>query len=192
MICYFGEFPKWFNFFLETCRYNDSVKFIIFSDSKKHYPTAQNVTYKKLSLHEFNWLASEKLNIAIRLLEPYKVCDFKPAFGAIFEDCLQGTDFWGHCDIDLVFGNIRSFITNEILDIYDIITARKEYLLGHFTLYRNEDKINRIYEQSKNYKFIFQSRELFSFDECNFLWWHLLAGYNILNIQSPVRACRMW
>ena len=48
-------------------------------------------------------------------------------------------DFWGYCDIDLIFGNIRKFITDDILDKYDKILSR-----GHFTLFRNKDSINTI------------------------------------------------
>jgi len=31
--------------------------------------------------------------------------------------------FWGYCDIDLIFGNIRAFMTDELLNEYDIIKS---------------------------------------------------------------------
>ena len=187
IVCYFGEFPKWFDFFLETCKYNSSVKFLIFTDTNEPYPPMHNVTFEKLSLDEFSRLASQKLNLDIRISEAYKVCDYKPAYGVIFEDYLIGIDFWGHCDLDIVFGDIRSFITDKMLEEYDVITAKKEFLTGHFTLY-NSRTAHRIYEHSKDYQYVFQCQELFSFDECNFLWWYLLNGHNILNMQSPVES----
>ena len=188
MICYFGNFPTWFNIFLETCKHNSTVRFIIFTDNKVQCSNLPNVTYKNFSLDKFNSLASEKLGLSINISKPYKLCDFKPAYGIIFEDYLKDADFWGHCDVDLIFGDIRSFITSRILSKYDVITARKEYVVGHFTLYRNTNIVNRMYEQSKDHQLVFQDQRTFSFDECNFLWWYLLNGYNILNIQSPIES----
>ena len=116
-----------------------------------------------------------------------KYATTKPAYGAIFEDYLIGVDFWGHCDLDIVFGDIRSFITDEMLEEYDVITAKKEFLAGHFTLYNNRTTC-RMYEHSKDYRRVFQRQELFSFDECNFLWWYLLNGHDILDISSPIES----
>ena len=60
----------------------------------------------------------------ISLERPYKLCDFRPAFGEIFADELAGYDFWGHSDLDLIFGQIR------------------EHLLGH-GLRRRQDPVQR-------------------------------------------------
>jgi len=74
---------------------------------------------------------------------------------------LSGYDFWGHCDNDLIFGDIRSFITEEILDRYDRILSR-----GHFSLYRNSPDVNAIYkEASPDYKTVFSSPKNFCYDE---------------------------
>ena len=47
----------------------------------------------------------------ISLERPYKLCDYKPSYGEVFKDELAGYDFWGNCDIDLVWGNIKKNFT---------------------------------------------------------------------------------
>jgi len=48
--------------------------------------------------------------------------------GLIFEDYVAGYDFWGHCDLDVVWGDIRKFLHTRILSDSDIILlAPKQY-----------------------------------------------------------------
>lgn len=89
-------------------------------------------------------LFENKLQMKICLNSPYKLCDYRPMYGLLFEDYLSGYDFWGHCDNDLIFGNIRKFLTNDILSKYDRILSR-----GHLSLYRNTDKVNRYFMKSE-------------------------------------------
>jgi hypothetical protein len=138
-----------------------------------------NIKFIKFCLEDFNSLASVKLNLAINVTDPYKICDLRPAFGVIFEDFLKPYTFWGHTDIDVIFGNIRHFITNQLLENHDILTARKEYLTGHFTLYKNTKEINKLYALTDDHQYIFKWGEYLGFDECNFLWWKLMEGHDI-------------
>ena len=77
---------------------------------------------------------------------------------------MKGYDFWGHCDFDLIFGNIRGIITEEILTKYDRI-----YDLGHLSLYRNTDENNNRHKAPGSlcgdYKTVFTSEDSFTFDE---------------------------
>ena len=67
----------------------------------------------------------------ISLERPYKLCDFRPAFGEIFADELAGYDFWGHSDLDVVFGRIREQLPVAAFE------ADKILFNGNFSLYRN-------------------------------------------------------
>lgn len=185
IICYYGDWPEWFPIFLQTCSYNPTIDFLIFSNCAPAFRQYDNVRFVGSDLAAFRALASEKLGLAVTIEEPYKLCDFKPAYGVIFEDYLGEADFWGHCDIDIVLGDIRRFV-DELLVGHDVITAKKEYLLGSFTLYRNDPEINRLYEKSKDHATVFGSPAHFCFDECNFLWWNLLAGLPIANLKWEI------
>lgn len=37
----------------------------------------------------------------------------------MFQEYIKDYDFWGHCDADLIFGDIRKFVTDDILNKYD-------------------------------------------------------------------------
>jgi hypothetical protein len=82
------------------------------------------------------------------------------------QDYIKEYDFWGHCDIDLIFGNIRTFITDEILENNFKILEH-----GHFTLYRNDKKTNTLFMQGNGYgdyeyKKVYTSDDSLYFDEC--------------------------
>ncbi len=165
IIPYFGKWPEWFDLFLETCKYNPTINWFFFTDCGEPVNKIINVKYFKMTLEEFNTLATNKLKIQINIKHPYKLCDFKPAYGVVFEDYLINYDFWGYGDIDLLYGNIRKFITVQVLETYDIITGTEKYLAGHLSLFRNSDKINRLYEKCSNYKMIFKNQKFFNIDE---------------------------
>ncbi|RFS26878.1 hypothetical protein DVR12_03585 [Chitinophaga silvatica] len=185
IIPYFGKLPRWFNIFIKTCSYNSDFSFIFFSDNPVTIET-NNIYFNAFTLNDFNSLASLKLGFNIQITEPYKICDLKPAYGLIFEDYIKDFQYWGILDIDLILGNLKAFINVNILNEYDIITAKKEYLTGHFTIFRNCSKVNNLFTESTHYKYVFQSNTIFSFDECNSIWKHLLKGIPITAIPAKI------
>ena len=120
---YWGSLPPWFPHFIMSCKYNRDIDFMVFTDVVQENKREENVQYYPFSITDFNKLSSRKLELNITIDDPYRVCDLKPAFGHIFEDYLQGYAFWGYCDNDLIFGDIRKFVTGDILDKYDIIST---------------------------------------------------------------------
>jgi len=166
IIPFFGECPKWIEPFLLSCKYNPNISWLIYTDFEKPIHCPDNVHFFNGSLSDFNCTSSRKLKLDINISNPYKICDLRPAFGVIFEDFLQNVDFWGYSDIDLIYGDIRSFITDEILNSYEIISTREEYMSGHFALYKNQNKTNLLYQKCINYREIFQNNNHhYAFDE---------------------------
>lgn len=163
-ICpYFGQLPNYFPIWLKTCEYNKDIDWIVFTDDKTHYDYPENVKVNYLTFTEFREVIKEKLKIGIMLENPYKLCDFKPLYGDIFKEYIKEYDFWGHCDIDCMFGNIRKFITTEVLNKYD-----KILFLGHMTLYRNKKEVNERYKTKigdLDYKKILNQSMNYAFDE---------------------------
>lgn len=186
--CYLGKLPWYFDFFLKSCETNTSIDFIIFSNDEEKRVIPENVKMIKFSLETFNSLASEKLNLNIRVTNPYKICDFKPAFGVIFQDKISDYDFWGVCDIDLVFGRIREFMTEDLLNEYDVISVKDSFPSGYFLLFRNNAIVNYLFEKSKDHKLIFTSNENYCFDECGGAYDEVISGINILDVPTKTES----
>lgn len=152
--------------FVESCKHNPTVDWLIFTDLRLPKNRAENVKFIKMSLNKFCSLASKKIGLKIKTRCHYKVCDFKPAYGVIFEDYLKKYDFWGHDDIDKVFGNFRKIITDKLLEKYDVISTEKSKVVGYLTLFRNNKKINNAFRQSVDYEKVFQDgKKHYTFDE---------------------------
>lgn len=168
IILYFGKWPCWFNFFMKSCAFNPSINWLFFTSSKIPENPPKNIKFIEFTLNALNLLASTKLGFKINIKKANKIYDLRPTFGVIFEDFLGNYDFWGHSDSDIIYGNIRGFITEDMLSKYEIITSLEGRTAGHFTLYRNNPKINNLYKKVENYKFFLQAKKHKSFDESNF------------------------
>ncbi len=161
--CYFGQKRKDYKTWLKSCEYNKTVDWIIFSDSDwGQLPKNVKVIYK--TFEEIKKEIQSKFNFKITLNTPYKLCDYKPAYGYIFEEYTSKYDFWGYCDFDMIFGDLRHFLTEDVLEKYDKILK-----LGHLSLYKNCGKDNQLFmkEVSKgaDYKEVFTTNEIKVFDE---------------------------
>jgi Family of unknown function (DUF6625) len=140
---FFGPLPPWFPLWLESCRRNPDFDWLVVADADcSGYDRPPNVRFRRMTLAEFGARMSDALGIEAPALTPYKVCDFRPAFWALLDGDDAICEFWGHCDLDVIFGDLRRFITPEILARHD-----KIFTLGHLTLYRNGDFANRMFQK---------------------------------------------
>lgn len=93
------------------------------------------------------------------------MCDYRPAYGELFRDYIKGYDFWGWSDMDLFYGDIRSFLTDDVLEYNDRVLTR-----GHLSFFKNNSTVNSYYRTldnhaCKNYRDVYQHEENFAFDE---------------------------
>lgn len=183
LLPFYGKWPSFLNLFLESCKYNDWIDFVFLTDLIPPDGAPRNVYYHKLSFKELNSLFREKLNFDFELANPYKLCDLRPAFGVVFEDYLKAYDFWGFGDIDLVFGEIRSFVNLKALQQYDVLCFRKEWCSGSFSIFRNCDSINLLFLREPRHKNIFKDPEFRGFDECGKLFLEVKNGLDLLDEQ---------
>ena len=164
VVVYFGPLPKWMNLHLATCAANPDVDWLILGDHPCP-PRPANVRWFPMSLEHFRSLARERLGMPVEIGTPYKTCDLKPAFGVILDEYLKGYDFWAHSDLDICWGRVRHFIADADLAEYDIISAAPYQICGHFTLYRNESRVNNLFRANAQHQRVFQEPKHFGFDE---------------------------
>ncbi len=143
LIPYFGRWPFWFPAFAASCANNPEFEWCLITDLPEQ-PGPPNIKYVSMTLPELLQLAETKLSHAVRK-SVYGLCDLRPAFGVLFQDLAEGYDFWGHADIDVVWGRLNLFLSESHLDRYDILSSRRGYVAGHCTAYRNCDRINRLF-----------------------------------------------
>ena len=165
VIVYIGPWPIWMPLFLESCRYNKGFNWLIFGDHTFSGNVPKNVQFERMSFHRFNMLAKRETGLPFNIKRPYKISDTKEMFGRIFNKYLKGFDFWGQTDVDLVYGDLDSFGIRQDLDKFDIYCPYHAPV-GHFTLYKNVEKINNLYQKYDNLEFSYKETEsLMGFDE---------------------------
>lgn len=164
IVAYFGSLPTWFQLFLDSCKVNQNYEWFIFSDDNTKYNYPPNVHLIYITFDECKRLIQSKFNFKISLETPQKLCDYKCAYGYIFDNYILNYDWWGHCDLDQIFGNLNHFISEEMLKSND-----KLFSLGHLTLYKNTKENNIIFMSELNgkerYKEVFTQNYGFAFDE---------------------------
>lgn len=164
VIPYFGKLPTNFPLWLISCEANPTIDWIIYTDDKSFYNYPQNVKVKYCTFDDIKKKIQENFDFKILIDRPWKLCDYKVAYGEIFKEDLKEYDFWGYCDIDVLWGNIRKFITDDILKKYDKIGFQ-----GHSTLYKNNSEVNSRYKMEfsdlPSYKEIFSTSRGYCFDE---------------------------
>ena len=164
IIPYFGKWPLWFEAYLCSVAKNPTVNWLCPTDCEvpEHYP--ENIKFLPTDLADLNTHVNQVVDAKVPLT-PRKFCDLKPAYGDIFQEEIKNYDFWGFCDMDIIWGDIRKFMTEEVLVKHDIISSRKENISGHFNLFRNTPELNQLYKQVPDYQSLFEKERFMWFDE---------------------------
>lgn len=164
IVPYFGKLPNYFQLFLDSCACNPGFDWLIFTDDGRPFRYPENVHKLPMSFSECKALIRSRFDFEIALPTPQKLCDYKCAYGYIFQDYLNGYAWWGHCDLDQIFGDLGAFVTEEMLHSYDKIGS-----LGHLTLYRNTPDNNRVFmnplKGRARYREVFTTERGCAFDE---------------------------
>jgi len=153
---WFGRWPCWMPLFWESCRWNPNTRWLVYTDQAKPANVPDNVEFSFLSVRDFYAYFTQSLGITLQSFAPYKICDFRIAYGFVFQDQLKDFAFWGLCDLDMVWGHIRTFYTDALLSEYDILTSSRGGINGQCTLFRNVPHINSLFLKVPNVKEILQ------------------------------------
>jgi hypothetical protein len=159
---HFGTLPPQYKMWRASALYNTDIDFMFFTDCDVE--PAKNIIVHKMSFANFKQMVQIKFDFPIMLDRPYKICDYRPAFAYIFSEFINGYDFWGWGDLDVVYGDIRHFVTDDVLLHYKMISG-----FGHFTLYKNDEYVNTFFMKKVDgyvsYKEAFSQRRSMYFDE---------------------------
>lgn len=115
----------------------------------------------------------------------------KPTYGLCFANHLEGYDFWGHVDLDMIYGDLRQFLVHDILEQYPRVYCR-----GHLSLFKNTPEVNRYFmldaPGAPEFKRILANEDRTQFDEWPGIWkifrYHRIPQYHaevIADIKPP-------
>lgn len=178
--CYFGTLPGLFPAWLASCGRNPAVDFFLITDATLPQPVPENVKVIPTRWEKLLERIEGCFSFPVALRSPYKLTDFKPAYGHIFRDLLEPYDYWGYCDVDLVFGDLWAFLREPLEQGYE-----KIYELGHLTLYKNTERNRLLYRQRGgvfSFRQVYAHPEFYSFDE------H--AGQILISKKQGIRTWR--
>lgn len=145
IIPYFGQWPFWMPFFIESCRANPDINWLLIGDCPALEGMPDNVGQRSFDFASYCAFISERLDINFNPSNPYKLCDLKPALGFIHEADVAGYDFWGFSDLDLIYGDLRAYFPDERLLRFKVLSTHERRISGHFCLLRNESELNSLF-----------------------------------------------
>lgn len=164
IVAYFGKMPNYFNLFLKTCSKNINYNWLIVTDDTNKYKYPNNVIPIYMKFEELKKYIQKKFDFKISLDKPYKLCDYKPAYGYIFEEYIKDYKYWGHCDIDTLMGDLDKFLAPILDKKYD-----KIFCLGHMVIYKNNKTNNQMFMSKIDnkywYKEVYTNSKNLIFDE---------------------------
>lgn len=200
---YFGKFDNLFPIWLHSCRCNSEIDWIVFTDDKSCYDYPDNVKVHYINFETMREHFQSFYDFKISLDTPYRLCNFKPAYGELFADYIKGYDAWGFCDNDMIYGDIVKNIPTILSDKFKI--GR----FGHLTILPNTEECRRLYRYADAYKIAFSTPQSLFFDENTFVkileknGYHeiplhiadlkpRLRHFHILNNNNYKKQCFVW
>lgn len=166
LIPYFGKWPIWMQLYLDSIKRNTSIDFLFITDCDISYLNEiKNVKFIKTTFDDYINRYKLVLGMSINIPNPYKICDLRPFFGIIHQEIIKNYDFFGWTDVDVLFGDIRSFYSDNILNQYEVLSTHKTRLSGHLALLRNNEKHRTIGYKIYNWKQALQNPNFVGIDE---------------------------
>lgn len=165
VIPYFGKWPLWMPLFLESCRKNSTVNWRIYTDCGVPVDCPDNVLIHAISFDDYCALVTTRLAIDFKPESAYKLCDIKPALGYIHAQDLAAYDFWAFGDIDVVYGDLRSYFTQSKLQQKDLFSTHARRISGHLCLIRNTAEMNSAFMRVRDWQQLLSAQQHVAFDE---------------------------
>jgi hypothetical protein len=164
VIPYFGTLPNYFQLWLDSCGRNPEFAWLLLTDCMLDiYNLPINVTAKNSTLFEVKNIFQANFKKKISLEKPYKLCDLRPLYWMILDYYKIDYDFWGHCDMDLLFGKLSYFLPDTLFEKYDKLGSQ-----GHLSLMSNSpfSKYSFLFDGHKiKWDKVFFTNENYGFDE---------------------------
>ena len=166
IIPWIGRLPSYTKLFFHSLKPNPLIHCFFLTDQVATFALPPNVTWMRMSLYDIRELASAQLEVDAVMPHAYKLCDYKPAYGKILAAHTVDYSHWAFGDMDLIFGNVAACLP-ENWTSYDVISCRKEWISGSFTVLRNSPEVRDLFMKSNVWRDVYSSSKHYSFTEVN-------------------------
>lgn len=151
---WFGSLPSW------------TEKF------KAHVEHLKQYGWEFLIVDDIEWFKKrcrETLGVEVQP-EPgtRKAGDYDPYLGVIFAKELRGYDFWGHFNLDCVYGRLDRWLPDAFLENIDVFGNDPGAICGPFSIYRNRADVNELFREAESWKENLETSDYYGFDEAQF------------------------
>jgi hypothetical protein len=189
LIPYFGDWPEWIDFFVESCRWNRGIEWFLFNDRPPPNNRSSNVHHVRTSFPDYRRELSDALGVEVGAEVPYKLCEVRPALPFVHRDLVRRFDFVGTGDLDVIYGDIGSFYTDALLDRYDLFSSHSSRVSGHLCLMRNREDVVNAFRHVRGWKHAFRRTDYVNFDERAFYNLFAVPERGLLR-RAPVDSIR--
>jgi len=94
-----------------------------------------------------------------------KLCDYRPALGEMYAPEIGSYEFWGHTDLDCVYGPLWDYVTDDLLADTDVFSNdRDPWMCGPFSLYRT-DTATGVFRRAREWRRVFEDPRHHAWDE---------------------------
>lgn len=171
-IVHLGPWPHWIGAFLKSCTLNSHFDWQLYGDHLLNASVPANVRFVQIEIVDYLALIRQKIGIQLdpKVLSsnPYKLIDFKPAVGLLFETQLYGYDAFGFGDIDVIYGDLKYF-SDFLSNGYRAFSTLTWGLSGHFSLFENSDEMRKAFMRVPDWKKYLSDPNHTRFDEDHFI-----------------------
>ena len=158
-----GTWPAWSPILLRTMEVQRSIRFLLIGDEPPavhRWPA--NVLFQNISLEGLRERLQRALPLerrrAVRVPSMVsagafsKISDFKPMLGLLVPELLVGCAFWGYVQEDVLLGDLRGFLSDDVLGRSDTISpvAHPKSNFGPFMMYRRTPTLLSLPFRSKD------------------------------------------
>ncbi len=163
VLAYFGRLPAHFQHWLLSAGANPNYDWLVVTDDERAWQIPANVRIIPMTFDACKQLIVQRVGVIPERMMPYKMCDYKVTYGLLFEELLEGYDYWGFCDPDMIFGNIDRLNIQGRMGKYPAMQGQ-----GHLAFYQNTPEAKRFFKLKApgvDYRTTYSISNALAFDE---------------------------
>jgi len=160
---WFGKLPEYFDLWLYTVK-NMNYDVLFVSDQQIN-DIPNNIKYLNLTMEQFNKHLNKKTGYHVELKNVAKLVDVKPLFSFLFNEFINGYEYFGWTDVDMLMGDITKILNDEpYFDIY----SNGKMSFGPLMIFKKD--LIELYKYIQHYEDILNDSYVCKVDEP---WWFI-------------------